>query len=80
MGQKKEEVMMKIKYQDREVEATEVEVLTAEEHWNSYQLVDGKVLMFKEVLVSVFRIEGETNPDGTTVYQFRTHKVVRVKK
>ena len=37
------------------------------------------MLMFKEVLVSVFRIEGETNPDGTPAYQFQTHKVVRVK-
>ena len=47
-----------------------MEVLTSSEHWNEYQLVDGKVLMFKEVLVSVFRIEGETNPDGTPAYQF----------
>ena len=56
-----------------------MEVLTSSEHWNEYQLVDGKVLMFKEVLVSVFRIEGETNPVGTPAYQFQTHKVVRVK-
>jgi len=71
---------MKLTYQGREVEATEVEPVTSEEHWNSYQLSDGRVLMFKEVLVSMYRIEGETNPDGTPVYQFQTHKVVRLKK
>ena len=71
---------MKIPYQGRQVDATEVEVLTSEEHWNEYQLADGKVLMFKEVLVSVFRVEGEKNPDGTQVYQFQTHKVVRLKE
>jgi len=70
---------MKLTYRGREVEATEIEVLTTMEHWNEYQLGDGKVLMFKEVLVSVLKIEGETNPDGTPVYQFQTHKVVRVK-
>ena len=71
--------MGKLNYQGKEVEATEVEVLTSDEHWNTYQLADGKVLMFKEVLVSVYRLEGEKNPDGTPVYQFQTHKVVRVK-
>jgi hypothetical protein len=70
---------MKVNFQGKEVEATEVEVLTSDEKWNQYQLADGKVLMFKEVLVSVYKLEGVTNPDGTPAYQFQTHKVVRVK-
>ena len=70
---------MKVNYQGREVEATEVEVISSDEKWNQYQLIDGKVLMFKEVLVSVYKMEGITNPDGTPAYQFQTHKVVRVK-
>lgn len=70
---------MKVKYQDREVDATEVEVLACDERWNTFQLSDGKVLMYKEVLVSVLRIGNEFNPDGSPVYQFQTHKVVRVK-
>jgi len=71
--------MAKVKYQGREVEATEVDVVSSDEKWNQYQLVDGKVLMFKEVLVSVFKLTNEVNPDGSSVYQFQTHKVVRVK-
>jgi len=70
---------MKVKHNDQEVEAIEVEVLSSEEHWNQYQLADGKVLAFKEVLVSVFKLEGVTNLDGTPAYQFQTSKVVRVK-
>lgn len=70
---------MKVNFQGEMVEATEVEVLTSNEHWNEYQLADGRILMFKEVLVSVHKIEGKTNPDGSQAYQFQTHKVVRVK-
>jgi len=70
---------MKISFQGETVEATEVEVLTSSEHWNEYQLADGKVLMFKEVLVAVLKVEGKTSPDGSQAYRFQTHKVVRVK-
>lgn len=70
---------MKVNYQGNEVEATEVEVLSSDERWNQYQLADGKILLFKEVLVSVYKLVGVTNPDGTPAYQFQTHKVVRVK-
>lgn len=60
---------MKVKYQGKEVEAAEVEVLTSHEPWNEFQLADGHVLMYREVLVTIYKIEGETNPDGTPVYQ-----------
>jgi len=70
---------MKVKYQGEEVEAVEVEVLTSHEPWSEFQLADSHVLMFKEVLVTVYRIEGKTNPDGTPVYQFQTTKVVKIK-
>ena len=70
---------MKVNFQGEMVEASEVEVLVSSERWNEYQLADGKVLMFKEVLIAIFKLEGKTNPDGTQAYQFRTSKVVRVK-
>ena len=70
---------MKVQYQGKDAEANEVEVLISDEHWNTYQLADGKVLMFKEVLVSVIKIEGETDPQGNPVYQFQTSKVTRIK-
>jgi len=70
---------MKINYQGREVEANEVEVVSSNEHWNEYQLADGKVLLLKTVLVGVQRIEGVTNPDGSPTYQMQTHIVPRVR-
>ncbi len=71
---------MKANFQGKEVEATEVDVLLSKEQWNEYQLADGKVLLLKTVLVGVQRIEGNTNPDGTPIYQFQTHLVPRVKQ
>ncbi len=70
---------MLVDFQGSKVEATEVEVLSSNEHWNEYQLADGKVLMFKEVLIAVYILNGKTNPDGSQTYQFQTSKVVRVK-
>ena len=70
---------MKTRYKGKEVDAQEIEVILSKEQWNEYQLSDGKVLLLKTVLVSIQRIEGETNPDGTPVYQFQTHLVPRVK-
>ena len=35
---------MKVRYQSRDIEVEEVEVVVANEPWNEYQLADGKVL------------------------------------
>ena len=70
---------MKINYQGHEVDANEIDVVSSNEHWNEYQLADGKVLMFKEVLIAVYALNGKTNPDGSQTYQFQTSKVVRIK-
>ncbi len=70
---------MKVVFQGKEVEAIEVEVLTKDEHFNTYQLSDGNVLMFEAVLIGVQKLEGVTNPDGTPVYQFQVTNVPRVK-
>ena len=70
---------MKINYQGHEVDANEIDVVSSNEHWNEYQLADGKVLLLKTVLVGIQRIEGMTNPDGTPAYQMQTHLVPRIK-
>lgn len=70
---------MKIQYQGKEVDAVEVEVIACDERWNTYQLADGKVLMFKPVLTSVIKVESIKNPDGSDIYQFQCTNVVRLK-
>lgn len=70
---------MKVNYNDRQVDATEVEVLMTDEKWNTYQLADGKVLIFKEVLTSIVRLDDEKDKDGNPIYAFQTQRVVRIK-
>lgn len=70
---------MKTQYQGKEVDAQEIDVILSKEQWNEYQLSDGKVLMLKTVLISILRVEGATNPDGSPIYQFQTHLVPRIK-
>jgi len=71
---------VKGKYQDREVEITEVEFLTRKEDFNEYQLTDGTTLRMKTVVTDVVRVEGELSPDGTPIYQVRSTSIVRVRK
>ncbi len=70
---------MKVSFQGEMVEAVEVDVLNSYERWNEYQMADGKTLMIKNVLVSVYRIEGRTGPDGYPIYQLNSNQVTRVK-
>lgn len=71
---------MEVKWEGRDEEADEVEVFLSDEKWNEYQLADGNILMFKEVLVSVHKLRNKTSSGGGPLYQFQTHKVVRVKE
>ena len=70
---------MKIKHGDKEVEAIEIEIVRANEPWVECQLADGKILMFRDVVVSVYKLVDERNPDGSEIYNFQTHRVVRMK-
>ncbi len=70
---------MKVPYQGKEVEATEIEVIRTNEPWVECQLADGKVLMFRDVVVAVYKLVNDTNPDGSSIYSFNTHRVVRMK-
>lgn len=71
---------MKIKYQGKEVEATEVSFISMKEDFNEYRLADGTKLRIKLVLTDVRKVLGEVAPDGQTAYQVRTTNVVRFTK
>ena len=70
---------MKVNYNGKEVEATEVGVLASYEHWSEAQLGDGNILAWKDVLVYVCRPEGVNNPDGSPFYYFKTSRITKVK-
>lgn len=70
---------MKVKHQGRDIEGTEVEVLTSSEHWNEYQLADSKVLFIKSILVTVVKANETTNQNSEQLYFVKTQNIVKVK-
>lgn len=60
-------------------DAVEVDIVTCTEPWTQYQLADGKILMFKDVVVGVYKLSSIKNKDGTAIYQFTTHRIVKIK-
>ena len=71
---------MKIKFQDREVEANEIQVLSSSEPWNEYQLVNGKILKIKFVAMAIYEAVSEKLPDGTPLYIITSQNIVRLVK
>ncbi len=68
---------MKVKYQNREVEAIPVEIIHQEELWNTYQLADGSQVRAKLVMSDIVRIEGELS-QGKPIYITRSTKLLVV--
>ena len=68
-----------VKYQGRDIEIEEIDVVMETERWNEYQLADGAVLSAKLVLVKVGKAINERNPDGTALYVINSQNVVKVK-
>jgi len=69
---------MQVEYMGRLEDAVEVDVVTCEEPWAKYQLSDGRILMFKDVVVEVYKLAKIKNRDGSPIYQFKTHRVVKI--
>jgi len=70
---------MKIPYQDKMIEATEIEPITSKEEWNEYQLANGDILLIKAVLIKALKANDIRTPDGTSLYNVNTHILVKVK-
>jgi ribosome-interacting GTPase 1 len=70
---------MQVPYQGKTIEAEEVEVLSADEKWNTYKLSNGIWLSIKTVLVRVFAATTEKSPNGEPLYMTNTQTIVKVK-
>lgn len=68
-----------IKYQGKDIEVQEIEVLTSQELWNEYQLSDGSVLSVKTVLVKVLKAKDTLNDQGEPLYMVNSQNIVKVK-
>ncbi len=71
---------MKIPYQDRMVDATEIELIASKEEWNEYQLANGAVLLIKFVLIRALRANDVKTPNGVPLYNITTHCIIKVKE
>jgi hypothetical protein len=69
-----------IKLAGKEIEVTEVPATESREGFNEYKLEDGSEIRVKNVAISILRIDGEYNPDGTPLYVVGTGTVVSVAK
>lgn len=72
MGQKK----IKIKYQDKIVDATPIAVNSSSEHWNEYLLEDNTVIRMKLVVTDVVRVDDQYDRDGNPVYIVKSTNIV----
>ncbi len=70
---------MKIPYQDKMIDATEIEPITSKEDWNEYQMANGDVLLIKTVLVRALRADDVKAPDGTPLYNVQTQCIPKVR-
>ncbi|KPV65098.1 MAG: hypothetical protein AOA65_0477 [Candidatus Bathyarchaeota archaeon BA1] len=69
---------MKILFQGREVEATEVSFKTVKEDWNEYVLKDGETLKIKLVLTNVLRLDAYDPATGDPHYLIKSGNIVAV--
>ena len=66
----------KIKYQNRDIEGTEVSFNVMQQDWNEYSLNDGTIIKVQTVMTSVLRLEGEYNNLGDPIYIVHTQNIV----
>jgi len=58
-------------------EAEDIDFEEVKEHWNTYKLKDGTMLMLKLVLVGVKRLK-KWAPDGNPIYAVHSQNVMRL--
>lgn len=59
---------IKVPYQNRVVEGTEVEVEESIERWSDVKLEDGVHLRLKSTVLTAVRLDGEWDQEGNPVY------------
>lgn len=59
-------------------EGTEIPVVTAEEPWTKVELKDGAALRMKNVIISVIRLEGKFDQEGSPIYIVKAAQAVSV--
>ena len=70
--------IVKMPFQGREIDATELKFDTVKEEWNEYKCEDGSVVRLKTVASKIFRT-GERNPaTGELIFMVRSSNILDV--
>ncbi len=72
--------MVKVRYRGNEVEAVPIDVISQEEFWNTYQLVDGSVIRMKVVVKDILKVVDLLSDDGSPVYVTQSDTVIHLRK
>ena len=68
---------MQILFNNKQIEVEEVEVVTSNEPWSEYRLIDGTLISCKAVLISIFKATTEKSPDGAALYVIKSQNIVK---
>ena len=70
---------IKIRLPDgREVDATPIDIISANELWNNYILDDGSTLKLKAVITKVCRMDNAYDAEGNPLYSLQSTNIVSV--
>ena len=67
-----------VEFEGKLVPAIELDFDTQKEPWTIYTLQDGATLRFKQALVSIWKLEGQTKPGGEPIYVYKLAAMVNV--
>ena len=60
----------------RKVQATEVGIRKANEHWNEYELEDGNIIKIKLVVVKMIKADAKNELTGEPIYISNTQNLM----
>jgi hypothetical protein len=66
----------KVQLGDRTLDAIEMPVSGATEHWNEYLLHDGSVIKLKTVVTEILKVDGEFDAEGNPQYLLKSTQIV----
>ena len=69
------EIRTRIKFGDRDVDATQIDFKSIKEEWNEYQALDGTTLKIKVVLTNVYKLD-EYDQELNPIYVVKSSNVL----
>ena len=70
--------MVKMPFQGKEIDATELKFETVKEEWNEYNCEDGSVVRLKTVASKIFRTAERNPATGELIFMVRSSNILDV--